>query len=100
MVNRVCKISGVYFSDHAQSRNLLNYQRMKELQNKITDLEGQVFWDQKHGNYQILVDGLALPFELQLNKEKPGLFTLVKTAFKPDYKNERYGKYWFKQLKA
>lgn len=59
MVNRVQKISGVYFSDHAQSRDLLDYQRMKQLQDKITDLEGQVFWDEKHGNYQILVDGLA-----------------------------------------
>lgn len=38
---------------------------------EILYLKRQIFYDEKHGNYQFLVNGLALSFKLIPNDKKP-----------------------------
>lgn len=50
---------------------LLNPETHEGIVRKTLDLEGQIFYDEKHENCQLPVNELALPFELMLNDKKP-----------------------------
>lgn len=83
---RLRKISGVYFSQHAFDRGRFSNSEREDLEYKLRRLDGKVFWDTQHENYQIRTSGYTLPFEVELHNTRPGHIAFVKSAFQPEAK--------------
>jgi hypothetical protein len=77
-------INGAYFDDHvierATERIGISEFDPKHYEKQIVELEGDIFYDREHHNYQIVFDELAFAFDLKLHHHRPGLLAYVKTT--------------------
>lgn len=80
---RLRNISGVYISQHAFDRGRFSQSKQEELERKVRTLNGKLFWDTEHENYQIRTAGYTLPFEVELHNTRPGHIAFIKSAFQP-----------------
>lgn len=87
LVRRAQMINGAFFQPHAMDRAEQRLQLYSfpadQYEQKIIDLEGDLYWDKKYSNYRLVLDELVFPFYLKVHDSRPGLLAYVKTTLKP-----------------
>jgi len=87
LVRRARMINGAFFQPHAMDRAEQRLQLYSfpadHYEQKIIELEGDLYWDKRYSNYRIVFDELVFPFYLKVHDSRPGLLAYVKTTLKP-----------------
>jgi hypothetical protein len=81
-------INGAFFPPHAMERTeertgIRDFDQTKYEQ-KFIDLDGILYWDTKHSNYQLGLHNVVFPFKVKVHRNRPGLIAIIKTALPPE----------------
>lgn len=101
-IRRLLMINGAYFKPHAIRRGkqrIGNGFDPEKLESIFTNLEGQLYWDKDHENYQLVHGDMALAFKLKLHDNRKGLLAFVTTVIPEEDKNHEANPR-FKKLKV
>lgn len=77
-------IKGVFFDPHAMERaedrtGLTDFDK-DYFEQKIIDLDGELYYDHEYDNYQMVLEDVVFAFDLRLHENRPGLLAYVRTA--------------------
>mgnify|MGYP007097486677 CR=1 FL=1 len=81
---RMQNIAGAYFKPHVMERaeerlGISDFDHDK-WEERIVDLEGDLYYDRKYERFQICFDELAFAFHTQIHNDRPGLLAYVHTT--------------------